>query len=46
MERPFGKMFGWLTWRKHLVMLDPYDLSPNISVFLEYGKRKKYESLV
>ena len=41
MERPFGKMFGWLTWRKHLAMLDPYDLSPNISVFLEYGKRKK-----
>ena len=40
MERPIGKMFGWLTWRKHLAMLDPYDLSPNISVFLEYGKRK------
>ena len=37
-------MFGWLTWRKHLAVLDPYDLSSPL--FLEYGKRKKYESLV
>ena len=41
MERPSGKIFGWLTRRKHLALPDPYDLSPNISVFLEYGKIKK-----
>ena len=34
-------MYLLTEWRKHLAVLDPYDLSPNISVFLEYGKRKK-----
>ena len=41
MEKPSGKIFGWLTRRKHLAMPDPYDLSPKYFSLSRVWEKKK-----